>query len=486
MRIFEFIFLISQTTLFISLCTKYSLIKKWTFYGCVVFLILHLFIEQGRWQLYLGYVAILAGMLLYYKSAIKKWAKITLSVIGILFCAISVALGSIMPVIEFPEPSGPYSVGSQSLYLEDTSRPEILTKEEGDKRKLTIHIWYPSYQKITNPERYMDDGYAEAFLESKSMPSLIASHFDITKTHTQKLLPITKDQLLPVIILSHGLLWNSKMYTVIVEEIVSNGYLVVGIDHIYESFLTEYNGEKIHWNRENINSMNNGLDFGLVNKKMDTALYAKDSEDRNKAAKELIRYLPYFESFDRWSDDISFIIDQLILLNNQPKSFLYQKLNVNQIGSLGHSWGGAAVVQNTSVDHRVKAVINMDGAQWGRVIDTTLQKPLMVMHADRNYNEFFTPNFYVYDQIAQNDYYLATIHSTGHANFGDLSYWTKIHSLTETGSIDPERMSTITNDLILKFFKKYLKGQKVDMEAVFSNENYPEVLIQMKKKSIKK
>ncbi|GAA4274698.1 alpha/beta hydrolase [Aquimarina gracilis] len=427
--------------------------------------------------MYPGYFAFCLVLLFYYKPEINLWIKRIGLSLGLLFCTVSFVLGAILPVIKFPKPSGHYSVGLQTIYLEDSSRQEVLTQEIGDKRKLTVHVWYPSDEELTKPERYMDNGYAEAFTKSKGIPSFIASHFDLTNTNTQKLLPITLKKQFPVIILSHGLLWNSKMYTSIVEEIVSNGYIVVGIDHSYEAFLTEYKGKQLPWSQSNIDSMNIGLDFAYIDKRMKLGLNEKNEGHRSKAIRELIQYLPYFESFDRWSNDISFVIDQLEVFNKNNNAFLYQKLNLNQIGLLGHSWGGAAVVQNASVDNRVKAVINMDGAQWGSVIDTTLQKPLMVLHADRNYQEFFTPNFYVYDHIAKNDYYLVTIGATGHANFGDLSYWTKIHSLTETGSIDPKRMSHITNNLIRNFFDKYLHGKSLKIRDAFLKKEYPEVEI---------
>ncbi len=477
MRIFELFLLLSVIGLLIAFFTKYLSIKKWLFYASVSFLILHLVIEGNRWQLYLGYLSFLFGLFFYYQLITKKWLKIILSSFGILFCGVSFVLGILMPVMKFPEPSGSFSIGLQSLYLEDQTRQEVLTKEVGDHRKLTAHIWYPSDQKVTNPKRYMDQGYAEAFVESKNMPSFIATHFDLTKTHTQKSLPITRNEQLPIIVMSHGLLWNCEVYTSIIEEIVSQGYVVVGIDHIYESFLTEYKGRKLQWSQENIDYMDKGLDFNLIEKKMNLALHSKDSLLRDKSTYEIIQELPYFKSLDRWSKDISFVIDQLEIINRDPDGFLFQKLSIDRIGLLGHSWGGAAVVQNASVNKRIRAVINMDGAQFGRLIDTTLNKPLMVMHADRDYKNFFTPNFYVYEKVAKNDFFEVTIASTGHANFGDLSYWTKVNSLTETGSIVPKRMTQVTNKLILHFFNKYIKGENIDMIHSFSKENYPEVSI---------
>ena len=196
--------------------------------------------------------------------------------------------------------------------------------------------------------------------------------------------------------------------------------------------------------------------------------------------KEMVRALPYSESLDRWSADIAFVIDKLEEFNDSEKSFLFRKINLDQIGILGHSRVGAAAVQHASEDKRVKAAVNMDGDQWGRLIDTTLVTPIMAMYADRNYEDHFMPNFFIYDQVAQGDYYEVIVSSTGHANFSDLSYWSKIHQLTDTGEIDPVRMSEVTNHLILNFFNKYLRQQDLDMLNRFPKEEYPDLKIQKK------
>ncbi|TPN82157.1 alpha/beta hydrolase [Aquimarina algicola] len=476
MRVFEYLYLALLIGSILSSFLRRRILQHFIFYSCILILLLHVLIEGVRWQIYLGYFAFVLCAILFIKQNFIKWQKITLSAFGIISCLFSIALGVAMPVIQFPEPSGSFSIGVESIYLEDKTRKEILTRDNKDYRKLTAHIWYPSYDKIHKPEKYMDNGVAEAFATSKGMPSFIASHFDLTKIHIEHSLPIIKDKKMPVIILSHGLLWNSEMYVSIIEEIVSQGYIVVGIDHLYESFFTTHKGEKIKWNQDNIDRMNVGLDFKYMKSKMDLGLNEKNDKIRTQAIEELIEYLPYFESLDRWSDDISFVIDQILLLNTKPESFLYQKINQEQIGLLGHSWGGAAVVQQSTANPKIKAVINMDGAQWGRASDSILKTPLMLMHADRDYSTFFTPNFYVYHKIAKNDVYLATITSADHANFGDLSYWSKIKSLTQTGTIHEERMSHITNKLILCFFDKYLKGKDVKIQDKFV-EQYPEVEI---------
>ncbi|WP_109299020.1 alpha/beta fold hydrolase [Aquimarina sp. AU474] len=485
MKIFELFLILSIFGFLISFFLKFDAIKKWTLYSSILFLMIHLLIEGNRWQLYPVYGLCALIPILYYFPNIKKWAKVIVVSFAMLNCGVSFALGILMPVMKFPEPSGSFSIGVQSLYLEDKSRKELLTKDDTDYRKLSVHIWYPSHQKIAKPENYMDQGYAEVFIRSKNMPSFIAGHFDLTKMHIERELSITNTNKLPIIILSHGLLWNSEMYTTIIEEIVSKGYIVIGIDHTYETFLTEYKGKRISWSRENIHKMNTNLDFKQYKEYEKLFTLEKDTIKKHDFMRKAIHSLPYFESLDRWSNDISFVINQLENFNVNTNHFLYQKLDMDSVGLLGHSWGGAAVTQNAAVNNKVKAVINMDGAQWGRLIDQKLEVPLMTLLADRDYQSFFTPNFYVYDKVVKDDFYEIIIKGTGHANFGDMSYWTKLHSLTDTGNINPIRMTHVTNKLILSFFDKYVRNNDTNLLKNFSASEYPEVVISLKKKNEK-
>lgn len=90
----------------------------------------------------------------------------------------------------------------------------------------------------------MKDGSHEVYARSVGMPELIFSHFTKVSTYIQQDISMAS-QKMPVIVLSHGLGWNTQMYTGLISELVSRGYLVFGIDHTYESVLTLYEGEKI-------------------------------------------------------------------------------------------------------------------------------------------------------------------------------------------------------------------------------------------------
>lgn len=180
----------------------------------------------------------------------------------------------------------------------------------------------------------------------------------------------------------------------------------------------------------------------------------------------MMRSLPYNESVERWQNDISFVIDELEKRQNED---FFKPFDLNKLVALGHSFGGSAVAQTLAYDNRIKAGINMDGAQWGNLIDTSFNVPFMALYADRDYDSFFTPNFYTYSQVAKNELISVIIKNSGHANFGDLGYWTPLHQFTETGTINPNRMNELTTDLILTFLEKHLDNKAIDMEEKFGN-----------------
>lgn len=445
------------------------------------FLVLHSALEGYRWQMFFGYLAVAMGLLLLLWVPAKRFIRYSLISLGLCLVMVSAVIGYLIPVFEFPEPGGPYSVGLKPLYLEDTARPDFISKEKGDYRKLVLNIYYPSDKEIVSPQSYLDEGYNVAFARSLGMPELIFSHLPRVESPIQENLPVTARQELPAIILSHGLGWNSELYTSLIQELVSQGYVIIGVEHTYENALTLYDGKRIPQNRAIMDAMDENLNLDRFQVLLDEFREEEDSVQKLKQMRAMVDTLPYNESFARWSADIIFAMDELERLNVEESSFLFGKINTNHIGLLGHSWGGAAVVQAASQDSRAKAVINMEGAQWGQLIDTTLHIPLLSVLADRNYEDFFTPNVYIYDQVTKDNYYQVIIRETGHASFGDIPYWAQLPQLTDAGTIDPERMTRLTTALIMNFFKKHVEQKELDLTRVFNKQEYPELTFEKKK-----
>ncbi len=471
MQILTVLLLLSTLiTLLFSFNSKQSL-QRWVVYTNLGLLAVHLLAGGSRWQLYPVYLVIALVLVSWFIRFDRKALRYSLLVTGILATLLSIAATWAFPVFRFPEPTGGYSVGLQTMYLEDKDRPESITPAIDDYRKLTIQVWYPSEQAIERPEPYLDEGYGAAFAKSKGFPSFVVSHFSLIPTHTEKSLPIA-DEAFPVIVLSHGYGWNSEEYTSIIEELVSQGYIVLGVEHTHENPMTIFKKERLYPLQSYFEYVNFTIDFNKVDSLTQSFKTATTDSMKLLQMRALVNELPtYDESMNRWSTDISFLLDELLRYNAESNHFLYQRLDLDRIGLLGHSWGGAVVAQTAAWDNRVKAAINLDGAQWGELIDTVLRKPLLAIYADRNYDTFFTPNFFIYDQVTEKDYYEAIVTGTGHASFGDLPYWSNLRTLTETGTTAAQRMTYLNSQLIMRFFDRYMNG----VDHFSFEEGLPEV-----------
>lgn len=474
MQIIDILLLLSTFCALLFAFTSPKPLQRSSLYLALFFLLAHLIFSVIRWQFYPIYAVLLFAVIAIFIGSKGKRIRYTLLSFGLLATLLSAVVAWAFPMFELPQPSGEYTIGLETIYLEDTNRLETITAIEDDYRKFTAQIWYPSDQNIEQPEAYLDEGYAAAFAKSKGFPSFVVSHFHQIPTHTQKALPVVNNDF-PILILSHGYGWNAEEYTSIIEELVSQGYIVFGVEHSYENPMTVFKDETFYTPPSLFKYMNLSLDFNRIDSLTKAFQTTTIDSIKLNQVKAIIDETPTFtESMNRWSDDIIFLMDQLIKYNFDDTHFLYQRLDLDRIGLLGHSWGGAVVAQTAAVDHRVDAVINLDGGQFGELIDMTLDKPFLAMYADRDYNAFFTPNFFVYDQVAKGKFYQAIIKDTGHANFGDLSYWSNLNALTETGAIAPERMTHITNELILRFFDLYLNDKKGNFTNYFE-EGFPEV-----------
>lgn len=434
----------------------------------------HLLIDGARWQMIPVYLSSVFAFAYFFTNISKNWLSFLLAFFGVLFLIIGGILAYLLPVFDLPKPIGDFSVGTKNIYLEDTSRLETITETPNDFRKITVKMYYPSEANLENPEKYLGNGIAEAFAKSKGIPSFAFSHFNLISTYTERNLPNINQQF-PLIILSHGYLWNAELYPTIIEALVSQGFVVAGVQHSYEAPIVHWKTEVIYPNQAYFTTMNEKMNHDIFSQLETEFKNEKNAEKQLALMQKMMRMLPYKESIERWQKDISFTIDELTKMNQDKNSDWFNQFDMNKVGVFGHSFGGAAAAEATAFDNRIKAGVNLDGAQWGNLIDTTLNKPFMAMYADRNYETFNSPNFFIFKQAAKSDFYQVLIKNTGHANFGSLGYWTPLHQFTETGSINPHQMSSYTSTLLLAFFDKYLNEKNLILEQLDLPKN--EVLI---------
>jgi predicted dienelactone hydrolase len=149
-------------------------------------------------------------------------------------------------------------------------------------------------------------------------------------------------------------------------------------------------------------------------------------------------------------------------------------MDLDRLGLAGMSFGGSTTGSVCSIDPRCKAGVNLDGWQFGEVIDRPLAVPLLYFTAANN------NTFPIYLGSSANLY---EVHVKGseHGGFTDFTpafpifSWAAKIGLPMLGTIDGDRMEAIMNIYSLAFFQQYLQGKAGAIEAAHAAANFPEV-----------
>lgn len=481
MRIFEIILLLLSVSSIIYLSFRKNATRK-KFELAIIFglLAIHFIFEGYRWQMIPIYVLLLIISFLIFKEKSPlngNWFFKILKVVGLLFLLIiGFALPSALPVFKLPETTGSFKVGSQYIHLK-TDRAEIITENPNDKRELMIKVWYPAIIKNEEKEPYLNDGDRFSFAAKYGLPNSTFNYLNYVETNTY-VAPKVADEKFPVLIFSHGSYSKASGYYAIIEEIVSQGYIVLNINHTYESTGTLFpDGSLKLYNQE--------YDKKYVStQKMAELAWngtqnynnAKTEEEKLLVSKEVLKNYIAAEITQNWSKDFVSVLDALKTWNKN--SFLANHLNLTKIGVFGHSQGGSAAGQAILDDERISAGINIDGVQWGEMIESTLTKPFLHISSEWISQH---PNFniFAYRNGSTDIFYNAKIKNSGHASFMDIPLMVNVPTLNEAGTINPNKAYKIINETVISFFDNHLKDKQNNLLKL--KEKYPLLEIEIKK-----
>ncbi len=462
MRYFEiFLLIFSLASIFYITLVKNGIHKKVEIVLILSLLTIHFLFEGYRWQMLPIYILLCIIAFCFYKeySIFKgSWLKKSFIILGVsILLIVGYILPTVLPIFELPKPTGKYKIGSQYIHLK-TDREETITSNPNDKRELMIKVWYPASIKNENKESYLNDGDRISFAAKYGLPKSTFKYLNHIKTNTY-LKPKIANEKFPVLIFSHGSYSKASGYYAIIEEIVSQGYIVLNINHKYESTGTLFPDGSIKlYNQE--------YDKKYVSTQKMAEMTWKSHQDYNNAkndkeqllaSENILKNYIAADISKRWSKDIISVIDEL--QNWNQNTFLDNHLDISKIGVFGHSQGASAVGQATLDDYRISAGINLDGVQWGNIIDTTLTKPFLYISSDWKSPH---PNFnkYAYQKGSTSGFYNAKIINSGHANFMDIPLMINIPKLNEAGTIAPSEAYKIINEVVLSFFDNYLKNKE--------------------------
>ena len=331
-----------------------------------------------------------------------------------------------------PPINGDLGIGVKKYHIIDESRDEILTQDPDDIREFVIKIWYPTDKKIEGEwYEYMTEIMFKWLMGRAPIPLPMVSEnaFEDVKPHGKINVPISSDtNSFPVIIFAHGLDGTLEIYSSFIEDLVSNGYIVVSINHPYVAGVVEFPDGRIIYYQ----------DFYSQN----------DSNYASNALRTIV-------------EDAKYVLDYIEILN-ETDSIFKNRMNLDKIGMYGHSFGGASTSICCYEDERIDCGLTLDGVSYENLLPDGVTKPFFMMTADGRYNSSGVE--YIWNKQETNIYRMS-IHGSSHYGYTDvgllLSHMLPLipQKILGFGTVDPKLMIEIVRLFIIDFFNIYLKGE---------------------------
>lgn len=422
--------------------------------------VLQIQIEGFRWQmvpLYAVAMGLAGGDLLFIDRSLRLTRRLARGLFGLAGVGLAAALAVILPVPELPVPPGPETIGTVTVELVDVEREEIYGETPGGPRRFMAQVWYPAQPSDgIEPLPWSEDWdvVAPAMSRRLGAPSWFLDYLKYTISNGYPSIPIA-DGTFPVVIYSHG--WTGFRTIAInqIETLVSNGYMVIAIDHTYGAVATRLtNGEVIEHDP--------------------AALPDEEVVGEEAYAEASAKLVSTFAA------DIVTVLNTLEQGEAGAFGAVAASADLTRIGVYGHSTGGGAAIQVCLEDPRCAAVLGLD--PWveplsDRVIKLTATRPALFMRSDEwrgNENDNLlrgiagrseTVTYWLgVDGAEHNDFVAAPLLSPIGAQLG------------LKGPIPTGRILPIIDNYLLGFFDVFLLGTG---SAALDNVSFEEVSVEV-------
>lgn len=343
----------------------------------------------------------------------KRGAMVMSALISIMLIATNMVPAFVFADYHGRPLTGEYEVKEDQLIMVDESRPEQF-EDDGSYREVPVHFYYPDDESL-------------------------------------------EDHSLPLVIFSHGAFGYYQSNASTYMELASHGYVVASLDHPYHSFFTHDTDGKL---------------ITVDPEFFQTAMYVGGND--NEMSEEEV-----FEITRAWMElreaDMNFVIDELE--NNDYDQEWGRLMDTSRIGLMGHSLGGATAV---TVGRRadISAVIDIDGTMLGEqtgvedgmpvVNEERYTTPLLSIDNDEHHQSriearesgYPYSNNVILDNADEG--YSTYFAGAAHMDLTDLPLFSPALSgmlNTSESAVDHEECTDTLNQLVLRFFDCYLKGE---------------------------
>jgi len=266
--------------------------------------------------------------------------------------------------LELPEPTGPHPVGRVVSAWVDSGRADPFAPTPGVGRELLVWMWYPAVSPNGEPpSQYLPQFWREAQDTAASWflttflwrnPAKIRAHSFDNAGLSSSAMPSY-----PVVLLRSGIGAAALDYTTLAEDLASHGYIVVSADAPYSTWAVVMpDGRVIH-------KTDRGNPGDAV----------VSEADRDRMLDDLLEV---------WVADTRFLLDGVTRLNAESAGRFSGHFDLEAVGVIGHSFGGATSARVCYVDKRCRAGIDIDGALQGPAMSEGIGRPFMFLLSDHS------------------------------------------------------------------------------------------------------
>ena len=211
-----------------------------------------------------------------------------------------------------PEPTGACPVGRTTDHLVGVSRDDDQGSHKDHRREFIVHVWYPAKAGAAGKPapwvpadqlRQEEKGFVGMLLRRSSAPSAkdVPKVLTSVGVHAREgVPPADSPKRFPVVLFAAGSQQIPSEYSSLTEDLASRGFVVVG-------------------------------------------------------------YGPTVMGGRTWRDDLTRVLDQLAVWDATRGHLFFGRLDLDQIGAFGHSFGASAVSIIAAYDKRLKGIVLMDG-----------------------------------------------------------------------------------------------------------------------------
>jgi len=344
---------------------------------------------------------------------------------------------------DLPKPNGTYNIGTIQFDWINPNYQNLFSENIYDKRRIMVQFWFPgTSDESLEPSLYADNSIVIEALsnEYKIPPNLLKKAKNIKTNSYHNLKPIMLEGIFPLIIFSHGKGGYKSQNTVQFEELASNGYIVVSVDHSYDAMITVFSDGSI-------------------------APYVSDNPKKVGSQIEADK-ITNKKLLSRVSD-IRYVLDKIC---NEPNYHpLFNLIDTSKVGMFGHSFGVTTTVLSAQTDNRIKVIAGLDG--WFEPLSIEqLNRGLKIpfMHLGREKWRFNPTNYENMEQLSSSSPTSIIHYPIKRLQHFDFMDGTQLAStsikiaIPHLSSYNKYKVRNLLNEMLLTYFNYELKSKYSD------------------------